>query len=121
MAESVNQKALPHPSHKSVSFPSELSIPLKDYASKLTDLRSPVGVPLANFQSRRFTPLFGLSADPQPISPHAGGQPKRSITLTASEISNRGGTSRAPVPFHAGPWSRHKPRQPRRIRDPVRQ
>ena len=49
--------------------------PLKDYASKLTDLRSPVGAPLANFKSRRSTPLFGLSADPRPISPTRAASP----------------------------------------------
>jgi len=37
---------------------------------------------LIKLNSRRSTPLFGLSADPRPI-PYAGGQPKRSIPLTA--------------------------------------
>jgi hypothetical protein len=36
---------MPYPSRKTVSF----RFPLKDYASKLTDLRSPFGAPLANF------------------------------------------------------------------------
>jgi hypothetical protein len=36
-ARSGNQKPLPRPSRKTVSF----RFPLKDYASKLTDLRSP--------------------------------------------------------------------------------
>jgi hypothetical protein len=61
-----------HPSRKTVSF----RFPLKDYASKLTDLRSPsVGAPLANFQSRRSIPLFGQSADPRPIFPTRAASP----------------------------------------------
>ena len=36
---------LPTPSRKTASF----RFPLKDYASKLADLRSPVGAPLMNF------------------------------------------------------------------------
>jgi hypothetical protein len=61
----------PTPSRKTASF----RFPLKDYASKLTDLRSPVGAPLANFQIRRFTPLFGLAAFPRPISPTRAASP----------------------------------------------
>jgi len=42
------------------------------------------------FNSRRSIPLFGLSADPRPI-PYAGGQPKRSVALTAFEFPKRAG------------------------------
>ena len=48
--------------------------------------------PLANFYSLRYTPLFGLAAFPRPISPRAGSQPKRSVTLKALEISKRAKT-----------------------------
>jgi hypothetical protein len=63
----------PAPSRKTASF----RFPLKDYASKLADLRSPDGAPLMNFQIRRSTPLFGLAADPRPISPR--GRPAQSL------------------------------------------
>ena len=43
--------------------------PFQDYASKLADWRSPGDAPLANFKSRRSSPLFGLTADPHPPSP----------------------------------------------------
>ncbi|HEY3860387.1 MAG TPA: hypothetical protein VGO59_00745 [Verrucomicrobiae bacterium] len=64
--------------------------PLKDYASKLTDLRSPVGAPLEI--SKAAAPLRFLVC-PLIHDPfiHAAGQTKRSIPLTASEISKQAG------------------------------
>jgi hypothetical protein len=59
------------PSRKTVSF----RFPLKDYASKLTDLRSPLWRSLGNFKSRRSISLFGLSANPRPISPTRAASP----------------------------------------------
>jgi len=57
----ITTRGLP-PSRKTASF----RFPLKDYASKLADLRSPFDAPLLNFQIRRSTPLFGPSA-PHPF------------------------------------------------------
>jgi hypothetical protein len=43
---------------------------------------------LLDFKNRRSTALFGLSADPRPHLPLAGGQPKRSASLTVFEITS---------------------------------
>ncbi len=61
--------------------------PLKDYASKLTDLRSPVGALLEI--SKAAAPLRFLVSPLRDPFPYAGGQPKRSIPLTALEIHKR--------------------------------
>jgi hypothetical protein len=63
--------------------------PLKDYASKLTDLRSPVGALLEI--SKAAAPLRFLVSPLRDPFPYAGGQPKRSISLTALEIHKRAG------------------------------
>ena len=63
------------PSRKTASF----RFPLKDYASKLPDLRSPSGAPLMNFQIRRSTLLFVPSA-PRPCP--LRGRPAQTLRFT---------------------------------------
>ena len=88
----------------------ELSIPLERLRLETHRLALPRWRSLGNFQNRRSTPLFGLSAFRDPF-PHAGGQPKRSIPLTASEISKRAGDARQSCFMPAlGPGMNHASR-----------